>query len=273
MLPKSVSPKVVPFLAMPVFFLLLIPLFPLQRALLNFLDVREDGAGGNLFLLALFPSVYLARKGLAFLGIQVRSRSVERFQAVERDDEAEGAVELPIRVIRGEREIRVLSAASYLAGAVCFVLAWFLPAAAWETHWMKTVAMLGLSTFLLILGFLIARGKPDFICELTEEGISAPDGRFWVRQTFVPWGDLVRCEIIRDDETWWCDHFLLWDRGGRQRFKRSREWMGRVRRSERTRIFRALRARFPLKAKPDKGSKPAMAGVASTAVWDRDLDG
>ncbi len=209
---------------------------------------------------------------MRILGIQVRSRSVERFQAVEHIDEAEGAVKLPIRIIRGERAIRVLSAASYLAGAVCFVLAWFLPTAAWETPWMKSGAMLGLATFLLILGFLIARGKPDVICELTEEGIRAPDGRFWVRQTFVPWGDLVRCEIIRDDETW-CDHFLLWDRNGRQRFKRSRGWMGRVRRSERTRIFRALRARFPLKAKPDKGSEPAMAGMASAAVWDRDLDG
>ena len=49
--------------------------------------------------------------------------------------------------------------------------------------------------------------------------------------------------------------------------------MGRVRRSERTRIFRALRSRFPLKAKPDQEPEPALAGVTSSAVWDRDLDG
>jgi hypothetical protein len=49
--------------------------------------------------------------------------------------------------------------------------------------------------------------------------------------------------------------------------------MGQLRRSERTQVFRALMSRFPQKAKPEPEPKLALAGVKSSEVWDRDLDG
>jgi hypothetical protein len=271
MLPKSVSPRVVYFLAMPLFFLLLISLFSLERRLFKLL-IFEDGMGGTLVILAYLASYYLARKGLVLLGIQVRSRSVERFQAVEHHGESEGAVEWPIRIIHGEGLIRVTSAAFYLGGLVCFVLAWFPLLAELKDPWVMTLVMLGSATILMGLGFLAGRARPDSLCEFSDEGIRAPDG-LWGRMTFVPWGDLARCEIIHDDETAPHDYFLLWDRSGRLRFRRSKHWAALLRRGEREKIFRVLRTRFPRKAKPDHGPEPAPAAVTASAVWDRELDG
>jgi hypothetical protein len=269
MLPKSVSPRFVPLAAA---ILAAIPCVLFAYVPINLIHLGENPSFQLRFWLIYILSLFfVVPKVLSCLGIRIRSRSVERFQAEDRDDGHAGSVELPIRIVRGQRLISMVSAAFYLAGLVFLLAAWFLLPRGHRDAWMNTVAMLSLAAFLMIVGFLVRRARPVVICEVNEKGIRAPDG-FWGRQTWVPWADVTRCEIIRDDGTW-CDHFLLWDREGRRRFKSSRDWMGRVRRSERTRIFRALRARFPLKAKPDGGAEPAMAGVTSSAVWDREFDG
>ncbi len=264
MLPKSVPPEFVRLVSAILACLLCIPFIRLHDGPIKLLVFSENQALLiPYFLIYLLSTAFVVPKTLARLGIRVRSRSVERLQAAERDDEDDGTVELPIRILRGEGLIRVFSAASYLAGFVCLLLAWIVPAGAapWDP-WTKTITLLSFAVFLLILGFLSSHTQPVFICEVSEQGILAPDG-FWGRQTFVPWGDLVRCEIIRDDESW-PDHFLVWDGRGRQRFKRSRRWMGQLRRSERSRVFRALMSRFPRKANPDRKPEPALAGVKSS---------
>lgn len=270
MLPRSISPKVVPFLTIPLALLLYIPLEPVEDALFRALHIPgKHHPPVVLLAIFIFLVAVVVPRLLGQIGIHVRSRSVERLESADRDDESIGPIELPIRIVRGKRLMKVLSAVFSIAGLACLMLAWFLPSAAWETPWMKTVAMLSLATFLLILGFLFGRAEPVFVCEITRKGILAPDG-FWGRHTFVRWDDLVRCEIIRDD-TRWPDHFVAWDRKGRRRFRRSKYWLGQVKRSDRTRIFRALRARFPQKEKRDDTAVPKL--VAASAVWDRELDG
>ena len=131
---------------------------------------------------------------------------------------------------------------------------------------------LGMGFVLMGGAFLARRCKPQLLCEISEKGIRAPDG-FFGRQTLVPWGELARCEIIHDDEKAWYDHFVLWDRAGRRRFRSCKTWLGRLRRSDRARIIRALRSRFPEKEKPVPDLEPELAHQASSAVWDRELDG
>jgi hypothetical protein len=268
MLPKSVSPRFVPLAAA-----ILAASIPLAYVPINLIHHSETASFQLRFWLIYFLLLFfVVPKALSYLGIRIRTRSVERFQAVEHDGGSEEAVELPIRIVRGQRLIRVPSVAFYLGGLVCLVLAWFPLLAELKDPWVMTLVMLGFAVILMGLGFLAGRAKPDLLCEVSDEGIRAPDG-FWGRLTFVPWGELTRCEIIHDDERVWHDYFRLWDRTGRRRFKRSKRWVGLLRRGERERIFRVLRARFPRKAKPDQGPEPAMAGVASAAVWDRELDG
>jgi hypothetical protein len=278
MLPKSVSPRFVWYAAIPVFLLLLIPLLPLHRALLKLLALPEGGLGAEPFILAYFLFVFLVRKALPFLGIQVRSRSVERLQAAGRDREDEVTDDLPIRIYRGRWLIRVVPAALFFGGLVCLTFAfclaitWFPPPRAKDDARLLTLGSVELGIILMGGAFLARRCKPGLLCEISEKGIRAPDG-FWGRQTLVPWGALARCEIIHDDERIWYDHFVLWDRAGRRRFRSCETWLGRLRPSDRTRILRALRSRFPQKDKPGQNLKPVLAHQASATVWDRDLDG
>ena len=273
MVPKSVSPGFVRLVAAILACLLCIPFIRLHDGPIKLFVFSENQPLLIPYVLIyLLSTAFVVPKALACLGIRVRGRSVERLQAADGDDEYAGAVDLPIRIIRGEGLIRVFSVASYFAGLVCLLLAWIVPAGAapWDP-WTKTITLLSFAVFLLILGFLSSYAQPVFICEVSEKGILAPEG-FWGRQTFVPWGDLVRCEIIRDDGSW-PDHFVVWDRRGRRRCKRNKHWMGQLRRSERTQVFRALMSRFPQRAKPGQEPALALAGVKSSAVWDRELDG
>ena len=208
----------------------------------------------------------------------MRSRSVEHLQAAENDREDGVSVELPIRIDQGRWLMRVAPAALFLGGLACLVLTlclaitWFPPPLSRVDPLPVTLGSLGMGFVLMAGAFLARRCKPELLCEISEKGIRAPDG-FWGRQTLVPWGDLSRCEIIHDDEKIWHDHFVLWDRAGRRRFQKNKHWMGQLSRSERTRILRALRSRFPRKEKPDRNPEPALVERASSAVWDRELDG
>ncbi len=271
MLPKSVSLRSVRLASASSAALLCIAL-ELTAIKLVHVQIRFWG----IYFLFLFVLVPTALWGL---GIRVRSRSVERFHAPGCDDGPEAAVDLPIRIIRqGPRLIRATSIALFLGGLVCLVLAlcialtWFSPPRAREDPLPLTLGSLGIGFVLMAGAFLVRRCKPESLCEISEKGIRAPDG-FWGRQTLVPWGELARCEIIHDDERIWYDYFVLWDRAGRHRFKSSRNWLGLVRQSERTRILSVLRSRFPQNAKPDWDAEPVLAGVASSGVWDRELDG
>src|SRR5262249_7835070 len=174
--------------------------------------------------------------------------------------------------------MRVMLVAYSLGGLLCLVLAlclvftWFPPPGPRMDARETTVALLGMGFLLMASAFLIGRCKLPLVCEISEKGITAPDG-FWHRPTFVPWGELVRCEIIHDDDRVWHDHFVLWDRAGRRRFRSCKGWMGRLRRSDRTRILRALRSRFPQKEEPDRAPEPALVHQALSTLWDRELDG
>jgi hypothetical protein len=280
MLQKSVSPSFVGVASIPLAIVLLIPLMLVERALIQRLDLRGDQYTGPLCLsIAIFLALFLVRKVLSSLGIQVRSRSVERLQAAGRGREGEVADDLPVRIYRGRGLIGLLAFVFLVGGLACLVLVgcllftWFPPPRSGDNVVLFTLALLEAGIILIGAAFLARRWcKPELLCEVSEKGIRAPDG-FWGRQTFVPWEELARCEIIHDDERIWYDHFVLWDRAGRRRFQSCKTWLGRLRPSDRTRILRALRSRFPQKEKPGPDLEPVLAQQASAAVWDRDLDG
>jgi hypothetical protein len=277
MLPKSVSPRFVGLASIPVAILLLIPLMMVERALIGRLGLREDQYTGPLCVpISIFASLFLVPKVLSSLGIRVRSRSVERLQAVGHDRGDAAAHDLPIRIYRGQWLSRVVPAVLFLASLVCLVLAfclaitWFPPPGARYDALVLTLGLIEGGVILMGGAFLARRFKPELLCEVSEKGIRAPDG-FWGRPTFVPWEELARCEIVHDDERIWYDHFVLWDRAGRRRFRSCKTWLGRLGPSDRARILRALRARFFQEEKP--GPEPVLARRASVAVWDRELDG
>jgi hypothetical protein len=280
MFPKSVSPRFVGFASIPVAILLLIPLMLVEKALIRSLDLRGDQYTGPLCLsIAIVLALFFVRKGLSSLGIQVRSRSVERLQAAGRGREDGVADELPIRIHRGPGLIGLATFVFLIGGLACLVLTgcllftWFPPPRSGDDVLLFTLALLEAGIILIGAAFLARRWcKPELLCEISEKGIRAPDG-LWGRPTFVPWEELVRCEIIHDDERIWYDHFVLWDRAARRRFRSCKTWLGRLRPSDRTRILRALRSRFLQKEKPGPAQGPALAHQASSAVWDRDLDG
>jgi hypothetical protein len=280
MLPKSVSPSFIGVASIPLAILLLIPLMLVERALIQRLDLRGDQYTGPLCLpIAIFLALFLVRKVLSSLGIQVRSRSVERLRAAGRGRKDEAADDLPIRIYRGPGLIGLMAFVFLVGGLACLVLAgcllftWFPPPRHADNVLVFTLALLEAGIILIGAAFLARRWcKPELLCEVGEKGIRAPDG-FLDRQTFVPWEDLARCEIIHDDERIWYDHFELWDRAGRRRFQSCKTWLGRLSPSDRDRILRALRSRFLQKEKVDPKAEPALAHRASAAVWDRELDG
>jgi hypothetical protein len=199
---------------------------------------------------AMLLSHFLIRKLLSYLRIAVRSRSVEQFEAARRDEKAI-TIDLPIQV-------RYNQLASQVAGGVIGLVG------------LATLLSSFVTTGLIIImfGLLMAQYKQPKICELSDKGIRGPGSQ----GRFIPWVVLVRCEIIHDDERVWGDYFVLWDRAGRCRFN-ARSWITDVSFEDRDRIFRALRARFPGKAKVDRNAEPALLQAASSVVWDRDLDG
>jgi hypothetical protein len=279
MLPKSVSPRFVGFASIPVAILLFIPLMLGERALILRLGLREDQYTGPLCLpISIFVSLFLVRKVLSSLRIQVRSRTVERLRAAGRDREREVANDLPIRIHQDRWLIRVVPAALFFGGLVCLAFAsclaitWFPPPRAKDDALVLTLGSLELGILLLGGAFFARRCRPELLCEISEKGILAPDG-FLGRRTFVPWGELSRCEIIHDDERIWYDHFVLWDRAGRRRFRACKTWLGLLRRSDRARILGALRSRFPRTEKPARAPEPVWAHQASSTLWDRELDG
>jgi hypothetical protein len=284
MFARSVSPIVVRLAGLPLACLLYIPLMPVERVF-NQLLIRLFGLDRNFGFPFFFFAAYfilsgsLIPKALSCLGIQVRSRSVERLRAAGREREDEVTDELPIRIERGGlrlvgvvRVLLLLGGLAFLVLAVCLMFTWFPPPHAGTDATVPVLGLLGMSVMLLGGAFLTRYSRPELLCEISEKGIRAPDG-LWGRQTLVPWEELARCEIIHDDERIWYDHFVLWDWAGRRRFRSCKTWLGQVRRSDRARILRALRSRFAQKEKSDPTAEPALVHQASAAVWDRELDG
>ena len=132
MLPKSVSPRFVGFALLLVMSLLLIPLVPLELVLIQRLGL-DRSAGFVCIPICMVASGFLVPRILSFLGIQVRSRSVEHLQAAENDREGVVSVELPIRIDQGRWLMRVAPVALFLGGLACLVLTlclaitWFPP--------------------------------------------------------------------------------------------------------------------------------------------------
>lgn len=157
-----------------------------------------------------------------------------------------------------------MSVFMFFAGFVLILMPLFIPPPVRDT---TPACLLGL--LFLLIGFLITRCKPSTLCEIDDKGIFAPAG-FWSTPRFVPWPELARCEIIRDDERMG-DYFVLWDKNGRCRFQ-ARTWIGRVSSSDRARIFRELRSRFPKKANFVVKPGPVPVRPATAALWDRELD-
>ncbi len=251
MLPNSVSRRFVRFAAMPAMLFLAIPflgpmiLFPALRP-----DPWVVLIVGPLFY---FYSEFLLLKALSHAGIPVRSRMVERFQTDHRD-EKELAADLPILV-------RYNQLAIWVAAGIIILLGLGLCS---STLWIPGLILIG-------IGLITSLSKQPKICEINDKGIRSRAG-FWNRFKLVPWVELARCEIVHDDENAWVDYFLLWDRFGRCRLD-ARSWIVDVSPADRARIFRALRFRFPGKAKGDSPAEPALVGAASSTVWDRELDG
>jgi hypothetical protein len=276
---KSVSPRFVFVATVLVGLLLALVLVPIELALIRHLGLRKEQYKGPYCpLIVIFASLYLVPRALSSLGIRVRGRSVERLQASDRNRRDAVADELPIRIERGGsslvgvmRNVLFFSGLACLVLAACLLFTWFPPPGPRADASLFTLGLLEMGGLLLGGAFLARYGKPELLCEISEKGIRAPDG-FWGRETFVPWENLARCEIIHDERIWH-DHFVIWDRAGRRRFRSSKNWMGRMRRSDRDQILRALRSRFVQKEKPGPDLEPVLIHRAAAAVWDRELDG
>jgi hypothetical protein len=271
MLPKSVSPRFVLFAPIPlgipplITILMVMPL-SFVRAVTKLFNLDNGLFFGIICGAVYLLSYFLVRVSLWSLGIPVRRQSVERFQAAHREDE-DAAVDLPIQIRHSQRLIWVTSALVFLIGFVVFQMPFCFPQAVQDT-----APSVIFGTVFMMIGLMLTRWKPAAICEITEKGIRAPAG-FWDRLRFVPWEELVRCEIIHDDVYGNCDHFQLWDRAGRCRIDAS-SWIGKASGVDRARILRALRLRFPAKAKAESHAEPpALLPSASSALWDRQLDG
>jgi hypothetical protein len=265
MLPKSVAPRFVWFATFPLSLLLWVVLSPWLDALAKFLALRIEGLFNLGFV---FLSHYLIRRALGYLGIPVRSRSVERFQESDRDEE-EVAEDLPIHIRTIQWPIWVVSPLLILAGFVVLLIPLWIPH---PVHDSATLAVI-MGPALIIAGLLATRARRRTICELNDKGIRVPDG-FWGRLRFTPWQELDRFEIIHDDEnSLLSDDYVLWDKAGRRRFQAFIQRLLWMKRSDRARIVRALRARFPEKGKADSPAEPVLTASALSAVWDRELDG
>jgi hypothetical protein len=259
MLPKSVSPKFIPNATVLAGIVLSVPIFFLVRPRIeNY--VLSVIPIGFVFALAHF----LVRKALSYLGIPVRRRSVEQFQS-DQQDAKEVAALAPRAIHYNQTPIRIAACVIFLAGLSIFVI----------SNWFRTSApdvapLLAVGLFFMGLSVMAGAYRQPKVCEISQQGIRAPNSWGWRR--FIPWHELVRCEIIHDDENARGDYFMLWDRAGRCRVNAS-SWIADLSRMDRDTIFGVLRSRFPGKAKVDRNAEPALLEAASSAVWDRELDG
>ena len=269
MLPKlqrSVSPRCVWFAAGAASFLT----WSLLVFLLNPEMRKPDGHLVSVeweipLLLAIWPFRFLIRLVLSFLGISVRSRSVERFESARRGDKTV-AEDIPIQ-IRCDRRVTLIGGiVLFLAGLGIASIPLVISLTAW-----RTTAVLLVGEVIMMMGLLVTAYRRAKLCEISTEGISTPGG-LWGTLRFVSWRELVRFELIHDDDWGACDYFVLWDREGRPRID-ARSWIENARPSDRARIFRALRSRFPGEGKAVRSAGPALVASASSALWDRELDG
>jgi hypothetical protein len=268
--PRSVSPPIVYVLSIPVFLLLLVPIALAELRLFGH-DLGGVALPGISVVCWLSAQLFLVPLGLRCFGIRVRSQSVERLQPDDRGGVKTSTGAPPVRITRHKMSLRVGGATLLVVG-----LLGLMPAKVFESGhsmnpWTKTFGDFRVSMLLAAAGVLLLRFQPYLLCEINDRGIRAPhDIAGWI--TFIPWSQVSRCEIIRDDRSWW-DHFIVWDQVELPLFKQSRIWMREIPRSDRERLFAALRSRLPGKDKPLHAADPAMAGTSASPVWDRELDG
>ncbi len=248
MLLKSVSRRFVGYTTFAVGVLFSAPILFLARPL----TVDFFPLGITLGCSAFILSHFLIRMVLSYLGIPVRRRSVEQFQAAYRD-EKESVADLPFQIRYNQSATRIAT------GIICLL--------------GLGIILIGFSIFglvIFVIGLITARYQQPKICEITDRGIRAPGS--WGCLRFVPWEELVHYEIVHDDENARGDYFVLRDREGCCRFNAS-SWITDVSPADRVRIFRALMLRFPGKPTVNRNAEPALLQAASSAVWDRELDG
>jgi hypothetical protein len=195
------------------------------------------------FIAILMVSYVLARLFVRFLGLvglSLRSRSVERLKPAAHGGLDESRIDLPIRVPYRYSFTFRLGAVGLLV--MCPVSLWYPPPSVDDrAPLLRPIGAIccGLAGSVGIVRSLQRR----IVCEITAEGISAPND-YGSRITFVPWENLVSCEFIFDDASSLCDHFVLWDKAGRPRFRSSGTWLTYVTPADRSRIFRALKSRY-----------------------------
>jgi hypothetical protein len=269
---RTISPRVFYLL-----FLIVLCLFvPLQ--------VRADKSLEYLPIVSCIAAMFLvaylvARMGPRLLGFQYRKRSVERLMAaIEASDDGDGdgepAIDLPLQV-PCRRSIRIVMLSMGLVSLAMGLTYFWNPVSSTDDivlfRVLLPIGAVGSCLIGILWIALIFRLR--MICDITSDGITAPDAGGLAFKTFVPWNELVDCEFIYDDEDHPVDHFTLRDRSGRRRFLASRGWMILATPADRDRIFHVLRSRFPLQPKPEKSSESARLQPAPSGTWDRELDG
>jgi hypothetical protein len=237
---RTVSPRIVCFLAIPLALFLYLPLLRLEDALVRRLDFLP-------LLLYLVSYYFLVPGALWCLGIRMRGRSVERLRAADRGKGGHAAIDLPLRIRQSQWLMW------YLSAMVCFVglIFLYLEVPPPPDRLRFPAQMLGAS--LLIVGLLLTLVRSPVVCEINEKGIRAPERSFF--KTFMPWAETTHCEIVHDDRNFMCDYFVLTDRSGRRRFRESGAWLGQVGASDREMILRALRFRFRRQEKAGPGHR------------------
>ncbi len=267
--PRSVPLGFVNSLAVPVSCLLLAPTTLIAQRMFGY---HWSGAALPIWVVCLLLAQHLlVPLGLRCFGIRVRRWSVERFQPGDRGGVKTSTGAPPVRITRYKGLLRVVGAMLLLVGLLGLAPARIIAPGHSMDPWTKTFGDFGISMVLAAAGVLLLRCPPLLLCEINDRGIRAPhDVVGWI--TFIPWSEVSRCEIIRDDRSWW-DHFIVWDQADLPLFRQSRTWMREIPRSDRERLFTALRSRLPRTDKPLSVDDPAMAGAAASPVWDRELDG
>jgi hypothetical protein len=213
-----------------------------------------------------------------YLNSRTGRKRIEHRIASHQDCQARAAAEFPIRInckggFDGARHAvvpRKVLLCCTIPGLVLSVAAFGFPAPLVGRHFLVATVGLGL----LFLSYLIARtGKRNPICEMTLQGITAPDGVILGATVYVPWEDVAECEFIHDDEYPAHTYFRLRDRAGRVQFKWSFGWLHVVDAVDRARIHELLRSRFPLQVRDDADGESGALSIASKELWDQELDG
>ena len=265
---RNVSPRVLWIL----FFLFFFPINLLETPrIAGHLSAGEYGYLLVRVISVVLVSFLLARTSLYLLGFPIRSRSVEPLKPAADGDPDGSLIDLPLRITYSNSYRRQMIGGAIVFIVMCPWLFWYpLPRLDEKVRLLRPIAAVfcGLIGIAAIVRFLSLK----IVCEMTVDGINAPDDYGSSGNTFVPWDHLVACEFIYDELGAMCDHFVLRDRAGRPRFRSSGTWLTCVSPADRTRIVRALRSRFPQKANVDSGAAPVLVASGSPALWDRELD-